>query len=212
MMVELWLIRHGMTPGNALGKYVGRTDEPLSMEGRELLAAGQASGIYPELKHVYVSPMKRCRETAAIIFPSADQHILEGMQECDFGDFEYKNYAELNGRPDYQAWIDSGGTAGFPGGETLTGFQDRVVGAFDEMTKMMSAHICTNSEKKMVAALVVHGGAIMAILDRYARPHRDYFEWQTKNGCGYVTMLDIDKWQDGERFLTVCSAIEVIKS
>ena len=117
MMVELWLIRHGMTPGNALGKYVGRTDEPLSMEGRELLAAGQASGIYPELKHVYVSPMKRCRETAAIIFPSADQHILEGMQECDFGDFEYKNYAELNGRPDYQAWIDSGGTAGFPGGE-----------------------------------------------------------------------------------------------
>lgn len=225
MMVKLWLIRHGMTPGNAFGKYVGRTDEPLSVEGRQRLAARQASGVYPELDNVYVSPMKRCRETAAILFPSAGQYVLEGMQECDFGDFEYKNYEELNGQPVYQSWIDSGGTAGFPGGETLPGFQDRVIQAFDAMVELLiekyhhqrrgwqqhcqGAVVIGGMQRE---ALVVHGGSIMAILDRYSRPHKDYFEWQVQNGCGYVVWLDTDKWAAGEQFLIIQSKIEASES
>lgn len=225
MMVELWLIRHGMTPGNALGKYVGRTDEPLSARGRDILAKRQAGGFYPDLEYVYVSPMKRCRETAAVIFPAAGLHVLEGMQECDFGDFEYKNYEELNGQPAYQAWIDSGGTAGFPGGETLLGFQDRVIQAFDDMIELLiekyhhqrrgwqrdcqGTVVIGGMQRE---ALVIHGGTIMAILDCYARPHKEYFEWQAKNGCGYVVKLDIAKWESGERFLEVQSAIEAPES
>ncbi|MEI3521253.1 MAG: histidine phosphatase family protein [Anaerosacchariphilus sp.] len=34
-MKELYLIRHGKTYGNTLGRYIGTTDEPLCEEGRE---------------------------------------------------------------------------------------------------------------------------------------------------------------------------------
>ena len=34
--IELYLIRHGMTPGNVEHRYIGRqTDEPLSEDGRQ---------------------------------------------------------------------------------------------------------------------------------------------------------------------------------
>ena len=38
-MKELYLIRHGKTYGNTLGRYIGTTDEPLCEEGREALQA-----------------------------------------------------------------------------------------------------------------------------------------------------------------------------
>ena len=52
-------------------------------------------------------------------------------------EFEYRNYQELNGHPDYQAWIDSGGTIGFPGGEDQKAFCDRVQTAFEACIRMM---------------------------------------------------------------------------
>lgn len=104
-MAELILIRHGKTAGNLLGRYIGsRTDEPLCDEGREGLAGKQL----PEVERLYVSPMKRCVETAEILWPGFDRKKMQkvtDLRECDFGDFENKNYKELSGNGDYQAWI-----------------------------------------------------------------------------------------------------------
>lgn len=211
MHIELWLIRHGMTPGNAEGRYVGRTDEGLSPEGRGILQRRQLMGFYPEITELYVSPMKRCKETAAIIFPKGRQFIVEGLRECDFGDFEYKNYRELNGNPAYQAWIDGGGRDGFPGGESLGAFQERVVRAFDKAVCDLCMRYNGQTIPGQRVALVAHGGTLMAILDRYARPHKDYFEWQTKNGCGYVAGLDTEQWAAGNCYLTVQYALEVVQ-
>ena len=73
---------------------------------------------------VYVSPYLRAMQTADILFPDAGKVEIPEFAECRFGDFEYKNYAELNGNPDYQRYIDSGGTTAFPGGETKAEFTD----------------------------------------------------------------------------------------
>ena len=124
------LIRHGKTRGNLEGRYVGcRTDEPLSPEGIEELK--QRS--YPRAEWVYVSPMSRCIETAEILYPGVPMEIVPDFRECDFGDFEGKNYAELNGRADYQAWIDSGGQMAFPGGESRLMLSTRTIKAFVEL-------------------------------------------------------------------------------
>ena len=104
------LIRHSKTAGNLKGRYIGTTDEPLCEEGIRLLEGKN----YPAAELVYVSPMKRCRETASLIYPTLTQREEPLLRECDFGDFENKNYLELNGNPDYQAWVDSGGTLPFP--------------------------------------------------------------------------------------------------
>jgi broad specificity phosphatase PhoE len=71
---------------------------------------------------VVSSPMKRCVQTAEIYFPGQEPVIQEKLRESDFGLFENKNYEELKDEPEYQKWLDSGGTIPFPGGESHEAF------------------------------------------------------------------------------------------
>lgn len=188
-MAELILIRHGKTAGNLLGRYIGsRTDEPLCDEGREGLAGKQL----PEVERLYVSPMKRCVETAEILWPGFDRKKMRkvtDLRECDFGDFENKNYKELSGNRDYQAWIDSNGTLPFPNGESMDAFKSRCLEAFARIVEEVSGAeqewIASGKTGIFRAGIVVHGGTIMAILEQYGYPKAAYFDYQVKNGCGY---------------------------
>ena len=157
-MLKIWLIRHGMTEGNRHQRYIGVTDEPLCEEGRKLLR----KFTYPKPQAVFVSPLKRCLETAAILFDDPKVRIIDQLAECNFGEFENKNYKELSGDPRYQAWI----------GEAIT-----------------------------EAALVVHGGTIMNIMEKYALPKKEFYEWHIGNGCGYLVELDPVLWKKDRRNL-----------
>ena len=129
-MAEIILVRHGKTAGNLEGRYIGsRTDEPLCEEGIHALEEKVREGTYPPVDLVYASPMIRCRQTAKILWPkftdSSQIQYVQNLQECDFGAFENKNYQELSGNAEYQAWIDSNGTLPFPGGESHEAFRKR---------------------------------------------------------------------------------------
>ena len=187
-MREIILIRHGKTFGNTLGRYIGITDEELCPEGREELAAlrecGQYRSICPDL--VYVSPLRRCRQTAEILFPGVPQEICRNLRECDFGEFENKNYKELSGNPAYQAWVDSGGTLPFPGGESREAFQERCRVEFARVLRALKRQAGSN------AVFVVHGGTIMSILSAYAPQGAadPFYRWQVKNGEGWRALWD----------------------
>ena len=63
------LIRHGKTRGNLEGRYIGcRSDENLCTEGIEELK----QGTYPAAGKVYTSPMRRCLETAELLFRNGE--------------------------------------------------------------------------------------------------------------------------------------------
>ncbi len=188
-MLELWMIRHGMTEGNKINRYIGVTDEPLSPEGRELLKEMR----YPIPEALFVSPLRRCRETAGILFPDMEQRVIGKLAECDFGDFENKNYRELAGNPDYQAWVDSGAALPFPGGESAEGFKARTLEGFDELVEH-----CIR-ENIQEAALVAHGGTIMSIMEKLALDRREFYQWHVKNGQGYEVEIDTDLWQSGRK-------------
>ena len=111
---------------------------------------------YPPVSRVFVSPMRRCVETANLLYPGVPQTIIGSFRECDFGDFENKNYAELNGRADYQAWIDSGGELPFPHGESRAQFAARCVTAFEQIR-----------QQDEDCAVVAHGGTLMAIMEKF---------------------------------------------
>lgn len=171
------MIRHSVTAGNLEGRYIGsRTDEPLCEEGIRLLK----SRSYPPVDRIYVSPMRRCVETAGLLWKEVPMIQKPDLRECDFGTFENKNYQELDGNPAYQAWIDSGGVLPFPEGESMEQFKARCRRAFEEIVEE------TEKEKDLRAAIVAHGGTIMAILEEYGLPKRAYFDYQVKNGCGYL--------------------------
>ena len=190
-MLKIWLIRHGMTEGNRYQRYIGVTDEPLCEEGRELLG----KFTYPKPQAVFVSPLKRCLETAAILFGDPKVRIIDQLAECDFGEFENQNYKELSGDPRYQAWIDSNGILAFPGGESKDECATRNLEGFQ---RAVSACI---REEITEAALVVHGGTIMNIMEQYALPKKEFYEWHVGNGCGYLVELDPVLWKKDRRNL-----------
>ena len=67
--LQIYFIRHGFTKGNEEGRYVGRTDESLSETGRNKLSEIVWNATYMTPNVILVSPMKRCIETAELIFP-----------------------------------------------------------------------------------------------------------------------------------------------
>ena len=90
----IYLIRHGATRYNEEHRYQGITDVPLSPAGRTAL---KRADFCPET--VYVSPLSRARETAAILFPGAKQIVIPDFREMDFGIFEGRTAAEMERDP-----------------------------------------------------------------------------------------------------------------
>ncbi len=207
--MKIMLIRHGATPGNLEKRYVGSTDEPLTKEARTELARMRRR--YPVPQYVVESPMKRCRETASALFPGIDAVTEQDLRECEFGKFEYKNYQELSGNEAYQRWIDSGGTEPFPEGESTQQFKERSVRAFLRGLARLS------EQKIEIAAFVVHGGTIMAVMERLCRTEKQYFDWQVGNGQGFLTEADSEEIaeavrkfeteQTASRFLTLAESL-----
>ena len=200
--MEVRLIRHFATEGNLEKRYIGVTDEEIKAECvPECALKKEENGQYgkengrakwePEL--VIVSPLRRCRQTAEILFPGAEQIVCEKMRECDFGLFEGKNYLELTGDPAYQSWIDSGGTESFPSGEDPMDFRRRCICGFGEMMEKMI------EEKRQKVGVVVHGGTIMSVMEAFDPGKQEFYHWQVKNGNGFRFQIREEEWQQGKR-------------
>lgn len=184
--MKVVLIRHYRTPGNSLGKYIGVTDEDL-----EVLSQKPDITKYPRVDKIYASPLKRCIQTAELLYPGQSVVLKEGLRECDFGKFENKNYQELASAPEYQKWIDSGGKMKFPEGEEPEDFKRRSKKAFLEgIEEGIAAGV--NS-----VAFVVHGGTIMSIMEAYDSKQNTFYDYQVKNGEGYLLTLDEETWENG---------------
>ncbi|MDR1913124.1 MAG: histidine phosphatase family protein [Clostridiales bacterium] len=174
--MQIHLIRHGLTEGTKIPNYIGgRTDEPLCAEGVE--QAGTFRN--PQVKKAYVSPMLRCLQTAAIIFPNAELVKIEGFREIDFGDFEGKSAADLKNNSDYAEWVNSNCEFSCPNGENMSVFNERIRQAFITLTET------ANKNREQQLYIVAHGGTIMAIMS-HLNPNSDYFDWRTKHLNGYA--------------------------
>lgn len=188
--MQIYLIRHGQTPGNAARKYLGVTDEPLSATG---VAAAKAAGSDAGVEQVLVTPLKRTQMTAALLFPNAEQIICPGLREMDFGDFEGRSAEEMRDDPDYRYWVEQTGCMGpCPHGDATMVFQRRVCAVF-----------CREVEKAQRAGkdrlyFVVHGGVVMSVLYRFAHPQKSFYSWPLANCQGYRCEV---LWEEGEPVL-----------
>lgn len=189
--MEVILLRHGQTAGNLAHRYIGRMDEPLCEAG---ITAIRSAGSFPTVPHVYVSPMLRAKQTAALLFPNANQIVANDLREMDFGDFEGRSANEMANDASYRAWVDGGCLSACPGGEDMGTYTTRVFAAFDEIVHKAIA----NAEKQVI--IVAHGGSIMAIMCRCAKPRRDFYHWYVRNGCGYRACVDDAVWAQNPVF------------
>ena len=181
--MQVYLFRHGQTAGNATGRYVGSTNEPLCALGVE---TARAAGCDPSVEEVVVSPLQRTQMTAAILFPNARQRVCNGLREMTFGDFEGRSAREMQDDPDYRYWVEQTQCMGpCPHGDATLIFQHRVCAAFRREVED------AREAGRESLRFVIHGGAIMSIMHRFARPEAPYYSWLLKNCGGYrcqVTM------------------------
>lgn len=185
---HLYLLRHGLTQGNREGRYIGRTDAPLSPEGEAELAGLRRRFIYPKAELYFSSPMRRCVSTLTMLYPGEDYRTVDGLRECDFGEYENRTIEELRDDPAYANWVAGAGRTAPPGGESSVEFQRRTCEAFEKIVDTL-LHTGKNS-----AVVMAHGGTIMSILARYAFPRRAFYEWMTKNASGYEVLVTPQLW------------------
>ncbi|MBR6407976.1 MAG: histidine phosphatase family protein [Clostridia bacterium] len=189
---KIHLIRHGETDSNKLGQYIGVTDVELSEQGESRLREMDGKNGYPFASVVFSSPLKRCLETVRIIYPNIEPTVIEGLSECDFGDWEGKTVDELSSDESYRKWVSgSGGRFEPPNGESMVDFQIRVCKAFEDIVERLMRSGTTD------AAVVTHGGTIMAILASFGLPRANFYDWMTGNGCGYSVRVTPVLWMSG---------------
>lgn len=179
MMVEL--IRHGQTILQAEHRYVGATDDPLSADGAHELVAVSAEACPGR---VFVSALQRTSQTARIVFPTANLTVVPGLEEMDFGAYETHRADDLENDPGYRAWVEGNCEGRCPGGESKEEFSARVCAAFSGLL---------DGAPQTPLTVVAHSGTIMAVMERFGRPTRGFFDWYVPWGCGLL--LDADDWQ-----------------
>ena len=133
---------------------------------------------YPEIERLYSSPMLRCRQTGAVLYPDFEPVTVEELKEYDFGSFENKTAAELESNPSFIPWT-SGRLSSPPRGEDNSEFIKRICVGFNKIVLDMIESGLTES------AVIMHGGAIMMLLGVSAVPRSKPVEWTADNGRGY---------------------------
>ena len=184
----VYLFRHGLTKGNLNAQYIGQTDLPLTMDSINQLHTLRGKYPYPEVDAVFTSPLKRCKDSAAILFPRNNLITIEDFKEYNFGEFEGKTAAELQDNLDFRDWLQGDMQASPPYGETNAQFMHRVCAAFEKVSAG-----CVQTGTRRIA-LVCHAGVMMTLLTCYGLPEAAMANWQTDPGFGYKLHLDPALW------------------
>lgn len=185
---KLYLIRNGLTQGAIEGRYIGHTDESLNEQGRKQLIELATTGYYPEVEAVFSSPLKRCTETAKLIYPEKEPILMRELMECDFGEFEGLTADELSDDENFRDWLKGGHDAAPPFGESNQDFVTRICNGF---VKIIEGLLKTGTRE---AAIITHGGIIMSLLSAFGLPEAPVTDWRTPSGCGYMLSLNASLW------------------
>ncbi len=188
------LIRNGLTDENLEGRYIGHTDVELSEEGKAQLGQMKDELIFPPVDAVFTSPLKRCTETAKILYPDNMPIVIDGFIEYNFGEFENKTAEELKKSPVFPRWLAGEKGVEPPFGESNEAFEKRIRETFEKVAEGLMKTGTTS------AAIVTHGGVIMAILAAYGIPELPMHEWLTPSGCGFTIKINPSLWMRAKKF------------
>lgn len=189
---KIHLIRHGATGANEEGRYIGVTDVELSPQGRQHLLTLKQECEYPFVQKLYSSPLKRCLQTAEILYPETSVNIMPRLAEYNFGRFENRLMSELQEDEEFIAWMN--GETQPEGVETSAEFIARCKDGFSAILSDMIKN------KLSTVGVITHGGVIMNLLACFGLPQRQPYAWLAENGTGYTVVVNLQLWSQGQVF------------
>ncbi len=158
--MKLFLVRHGETEWNKLGKFQGQCD--IGLNSRGLAQARETARVAVGWNHtvIYSSPLYRTMQVAQEIARLGAMPVVpeDAFKELDLGDLEGITGAEMRERwPEvYATWRRDPGAAVMPNGESLVQLQER---AWQGILELERSH----AEKDAVV-VVSHNFAIRTII------------------------------------------------
>lgn len=112
---EIWIVRHGPTAWTATGQHTGRTDLPLTDDGRRAAAALKEKLAGRSFTLVLASPLARAYETCRLAGFADVARRCDDLMEWDYGRYDGLSRHDIRKqRPGWTIWDD-----GVVGGETL---------------------------------------------------------------------------------------------
>ncbi len=190
------LIRHGTTPttgkvlpGRAPGLHLAEAGQQQAATVAERLRAWSAAGSdsgkqrsgKPRVSAVYASPLERTRETASPIAKALGLRVRthRGLLECDFGAWTGAELTELMKRPEWTTVQRYPSGFRFPGGESFTGMQARIVDTLGDL--------CRRHPGEAIVA-VSHADPIKAAVADALGSHLDLFQRIVISPCSVTAI------------------------
>jgi probable phosphoglycerate mutase len=180
------LVRHGQTPttGTTLpGRAPGLHLSDAGVAQAEA-AAARIAGL-KAVAAVYASPLERARETAAPIARARGLRVRSerGLLECDFGEWTGSALKDLMKLPEWRTVQRYPSGFRFPGGESFTEMQTRVVTA---LAKLADRH------RGETIVAVSHADPIKAAVAHSLGTHLDLFQRIVIGTCSISALLLTD--------------------
>jgi probable phosphoglycerate mutase len=189
------LVRHAATPstgqvlpGRAPGLHLADAGREQAARLSERLAAWarrhpepQADGARPPISAVYASPLERTRETAAPLARALGLRVrvARGLVECDFGDWTGAELKKLMKLPEWATVQRYPSGFRFPGGESFSGMQARMVEAVADLRRR-------HPGETIVA--VSHADPIKAVVADALGTHLDLFQRIVVSPCSLTAI------------------------
>jgi broad specificity phosphatase PhoE len=191
------LVRHGQSEWNALGKWQGQADPPLSALGEEQArdAAGRLAGL--GFSVVVASDLRRARRTGEILAEALglELQVDADLREIDVGDWTGLTRAEIEARsPGALVDWSEGRSESTPGGELRSHLTERARAAVSRW-----AGGTAPGER----LLVVTHGALIRNLDRVLGLEPTHIvnlagRWYDADGDGALVPRDLVSLADPE--------------
>ena len=191
---RLHLIRHGISTDNEqdLLAGVGR-DSALSPRGEEALHSMKDRYSYPPIQALFVSPLKRAVQTAAILYPEHRRILIAPLAEASYGALEGTPLQQVYDQHFFEEWMRPDDPVTPAGAETYREFVLRCSNALGTLLEgMMKSGVYE-------AAAVTHGGVIAAMLTAHGLPEQTEDMWYADNGAGYTLNVSAAMWMRSRR-------------
>ena len=148
----IYIVRHGQTEWNLLGKVQGKQDISLNEKGKEQALLSKKELDNKKIDLIIVSPLKRALETAEIINKDRNIPMIidERIKERDFGEFEGEGFGLLDTKPFWDYYINEK----YLEAECVQDFFKRIYDFLDDITKKY---------KDKNVLLVTHGGVSLPV-------------------------------------------------
>lgn len=193
-MMNIYLLRHGISVSNEKRIVCGASDYPLSERGLAQAAAVCAELDKLTFSRVYCSPLQRARQTIAHLKQQIAIESVPALVELDTGEVSHITVDELYAHSPRYEYQGLSPDLKYPAGECLNDMLGRVIGWFIDEKKKWA-----DGDTILIAG---HEGTVCAILHHLLELGISHYPTFSVGNCDYVHIRVAADGQTRYRFVS----------